>query len=108
MSSDPTAKGFIHSVPGSPNRFAAAFMVNKLHYGFFGNMGSGVPEFACNNAKLTYDDPGDLTTTRFFWGTVGTDDISITLENGPTITGRLNMPVDPSSSLAGTGVWSAN
>jgi hypothetical protein len=70
-------------------------MVNKLHYGFFGNMGSGIPEFACNNAKLTYDDPGDLTTTRFFWGTVGTDDISITPENGPMITGRLNNASEP-------------
>ena len=67
MSSDSTTKGFIHSIPGSPNRFAAALMVNNLHYGFFGNMGSDVPEFACHNAKLTYDDPGDLTPTRFFW-----------------------------------------
>jgi len=102
------AKGFINSVAGSSGRFAAGFMINNLLYGFSGDMGSGVPEFACYNAKLTYDDRGDLTTTRFFWGTVGMDDISFTVENGPVISGRLNMPVSPSSSVAGTGVWTAD
>jgi len=103
-----TAKGFINSVPGASGRFAAGFMINKLLYGFSGNLGSGVPEFASYNATLTYEDQGDLTTTRFFWGTVGRDDISFAVENGPVISGRLNMPVSPASSVVGTGVWAAN
>lgn len=102
------AKGFINSVSGASGRFTAGFMVNGLLYGFSGNMGSGVPEFQCSNATLTYEDGGDLTTTRFFWGALTINDITITIDNGPTISGKLNMPIDPPTSVAGTGIWTAN
>jgi len=100
-----SVEGTINTVPDSSGGFVAAFSINGLAYTFSGNMGADVPEFVCSQAKLTYDDPSDLSTRRFFSGTVGKTDINITIENGPTITGKLDNAVDTETAAAGTGVW---
>ena len=81
-------------------------MVNGSLYNFSRDVGSNVPVNSCNNARLTYEDKGDLTARRFFWGTVG-DNITITIENGVTINGKLDMPIHPPSSVGGSGIWTA-
>ena len=103
-----TAKGFIKTVPGAAGRFSASFSVNKILYNASGSFATSVPEFTCSNAKLTYDDIGDLTSTRSFSGRVGDTDIALTFDIGPTITGKLNMPIDPPSSVSGSAVWTQN
>jgi hypothetical protein len=100
-----SVEGSINSVPDSSGGFVAAFTINGLAYTYFGYMGSDVPSFICGHAKLTYDEAGDLTTRRFFEGNVGKTDINITIENGPTIFGKLDQPLDTSSATAGTAVW---
>jgi hypothetical protein len=103
-----SAKGFIHSVPGAAGRFASSFSINKILYNASGSFATSVPEFTCSNAKLTYDDIGDLTSTRSFSGRVGDTDIALTFDIGPTITGRLNMPINPPSTVSGSVVWTQN
>ena len=103
-----TAKGFINSVPGAAGRFASSFAINKILYNASGSFATSVPEFTCSNAKLTYDDIGDLTSTRSFSGRVGDTDIALTFDIGPTITGRLNMPINPPSTVSGSAVWTQN
>lgn len=61
-----TASSLINNAPDASGRFMAGFMINMLLDDFSENMGSGIQEFACYNAKLTYDDQGKLTMTRFF------------------------------------------
>ena len=100
-----SVEGSINSVPNSSGGFVAAFSINGLAYTFSGNMGSDVPTFTCGHAKITYDEVGDLATRRFFEGNVGKTDINITFENGPTIDGKLDKPLDTSSATAGTGIW---
>jgi hypothetical protein len=103
-----SAKGFINSVPGASGRFVASFYVNNLAYNVSGSFASSVPEFLCSNAKLSYDDIGDLTSTRSFFGRVSDTDIAFTFDNGPTIIGRLNLPINPPSMVSGSVVWTQN
>jgi hypothetical protein len=77
-------------------------------YNASGSFATSVPDFYCTNAKLSYDDIGDLTSTRSFSGRVGGNDITLTFDNGPTITGRLNMPINPPSTVSGSAVWTQN
>jgi hypothetical protein len=103
-----SAKGFINSVPSAGGRFSTSFYVNKMLYNASGSFASTVPQFSCSNATLKYNDIGDLTSTRSFSGRVGIDDIELTFDNGPTITGRLNMPINPPSTVSGSAVWTQN
>ena len=103
-----TAKGFITSVPGAAGRFAGAFSINKILYIVSGSFATSVPEFYCSIAKLSWEDIGDLTSTRSFSGRVGETDIVLAFDDGPTITGRLNMPVEPPTTVSGSAVWHQN
>jgi hypothetical protein len=103
-----TAKGFINTVPGASGRFASSFSINKILYNASGSFATSVPEFYCSNAKLSYDDVGDLTSTRSFSGRVGETDIALTFDIGPTITGKLNLPINPPSTVSGSAVWTQN
>ena len=103
-----SAKGFIRSVPGAAGRFASSFSINKILYNASGSFATSVPEFNCHNAKLTYGDVGDLTSTRSVSGRIGETDIALTFDNGPTIAGRLNMPINPPSAVSGSAGWTQN
>ena len=105
-----SSKGFISSVPGAADRFGSSFYVknSKVMYNASGTFKSAVPEFESYNATVKYDDVGDLTSTRSFAGRVGLDDIELTFDNGPIISGRLNMPIDPATTVSGSGVWTEN
>jgi len=95
-----SAKGFINSIPGASGRFTTSFYVNhSIFYDTSRNFVSTVPEFYCSNATLKYEDVGDITSTRSFSARVDINDISLTSENGPTVTGKLNMPINPPSCL---------
>ncbi|KIM49784.1 hypothetical protein M413DRAFT_48466, partial [Hebeloma cylindrosporum] len=83
-------------------RFASSFAINGILYNASGSFASSVPEFTCSNAKLTYDDIGDLTSTRSFSGRVGETDIGLTFDIGPVISGKLNMPINPASTVSGS------
>jgi len=102
----PTAEGFIKSSSGG--RFVATFTVEGLSYNFVGASSSGAPPFTCNEATLTYTAMKQLSATRIFDGKLGPNTVSITLANGPVISGTLDMPINPGSSLSGSGVWSQN
>jgi len=90
-----SAKRFINSVPRAAGRFAPSFSINKILYNASGIFTTSVPDFTCSNAKLTYNDIGDLTFGKSFSGRVGDTDIALTFDIGPTITGRLNVPIGP-------------
>lgn len=61
-----------------------------------------VPEFHAYEARVKYDDVGDLTSTRSFAGRVGMSDIELTFHNGPVIRGRLNMPIGYPTAVSGS------
>ena len=103
-----SAKGFIRSVPGAAGRFASSFSINKILYNASESFATSVPEFNCHNAKFTYGDVGDLTSTRSVSGRIGETDIALTFDNGPTIAGRLNMPINPPSTVSCSAGWTQN
>lgn len=77
-------------------------------YNASGTFKSSVPEFESYTATVKYNDVGDLTSTRSFAGRVGQDDLVLTFDNGPVISGRLNMPIDPATTVSGSAVWTEN
>ncbi|PWI64477.1 hypothetical protein PCL_09632 [Purpureocillium lilacinum] len=94
----PTASGFIKSVPGG-NKFTACFVIDGIQYHFSGNFNPSVQGFISNEATLDYSTEGQLTTQRDFDGKIGTHDVRFVIANGPTISGRLNMPINPDSRV---------
>ncbi|RYP76679.1 hypothetical protein DL771_001601 [Monosporascus sp. 5C6A] len=103
----PTANGFIKSVAGG-NKFTATFVIDDIQYHFSGNFNPAVQEFTSNEATLTYDSVGQMTTQRDFEGKIGTETITLTVKNGPTINGPLNLPINPASRVSGSGTWAQN
>ncbi|KAI1157493.1 hypothetical protein F5B18DRAFT_644874 [Nemania serpens] len=103
----PSASGFIKSVGGG-SKFTATFLIDDIQYHFSGNFNPTVQDFTANEASLEYVNLGQLTTLRTIEGKVGTEDISISIKNGPKISGPLNMPINPASRISGTGTWAQN
>lgn len=101
----PTAQGFIRTAFGTGSKFSSSFVVDGLNYTFSGTLSPAVQEFMCSNATLTYTSVSQLTASRSFGGRVGTTDVNLVLDNGPTIVGPLDMPISPASSLSGSGIW---
>ncbi|KAF8962443.1 hypothetical protein BDZ97DRAFT_1662864 [Flammula alnicola] len=102
----PSADGFIKSTAGG--RFAATFVIDDLMYNFSGSFASSVPAFSCNTASLSYNAVRQLNSTRSFDGRVGPTTVELRVANGPIITGVLDMPLSPGSTVSGSGVWTQN
>lgn len=103
----PTASGFVRSA-ASGTKFTASFTIDDLLYTFAGSLTPSVQEFSCNNAELEYSSVGALTATRSFDGKIGSKDIRISAGNGPKITGTLDSPIHPASTVSGNGSWTQN
>ncbi|KAF9460262.1 hypothetical protein BDZ94DRAFT_1266402, partial [Collybia nuda] len=84
------------------------FIIDEIQYSFVGSIAPSVQPFNCSNAVLTYGSVDDLTTSRAFEGQVGVTKITVTIENGVTISGRLNMQLSPATSIFGGGTWTSN
>jgi len=102
----PTADGFIKSNSGG--RFVATFTIDGASFNFSGAFSSSAPPFTCNEATLTYTATNQIASSRLFEGRLGPNNVTFTLANGPVISGTLDMPINPGSSLSGSGVWSEN
>ncbi|KAH9479064.1 hypothetical protein JR316_0007641 [Psilocybe cubensis] len=103
-----TAQGRVTGTSGT--RFTATFVLpdTGMQVNFLGNFSSSIQTFNCSNATLTYTDNNQITATRQFDGQLGTNNLKLTLMNGPVIEGVLDMPISPPSSVAGSGVWAIN
>ncbi|KHN94783.1 uncharacterized protein MAM_07379 [Metarhizium album ARSEF 1941] len=101
----PVANGFIRTVAGG-NKFTSTFIIDDTQYHFSGNFNPPVQEFMSNDARLEYESPEQLTTHQGFDGKIGTSDTLLSIQNGPSITGHLNMPISPASRVCGSGTWS--
>ncbi|THH21463.1 hypothetical protein EW146_g106 [Bondarzewia mesenterica] len=103
----PTATGFIKTVsPGT--KFTASFTIDDLLYTFAGSLSPSVQNFESNQVTLEYNSIGQLTTRRPFEGKIGKDDFNLTLGNGPKISGTLDTPIDPASTVSGSATWTQN
>ncbi|KAH9478710.1 hypothetical protein JR316_0009170 [Psilocybe cubensis] len=103
-----TAQGSISAT--SSTRFTATFVLpgSGLQANFAGDFSSSVQTFNSANAVVTYNKESDLTGTREFSGQIGVTNIKLTLTNGVTIQGILDMPISPADSVSGSGVWDQN
>ncbi|KAG0248009.1 hypothetical protein DFQ27_001293, partial [Actinomortierella ambigua] len=99
-----TAYGQVRTIAGGI-RFTSSFYINGLQYRFDGNLSPAVPDLSSRKATLKYESTEQLFATRVFSGTIGIEDFELTLVNGPVISGRLDVPVDRKSSVAGAGRW---
>ncbi|EKM51149.1 uncharacterized protein PHACADRAFT_199982 [Phanerochaete carnosa HHB-10118-sp] len=98
-----TAKGTV--VANQQDGFQATFTTaDGFTRTFSATINPTVGEFKIDNARLAYNDEDQLTGTDNYYGTIGTD-LNITLGKGPTITGRLVIPIDPTNSINGSGPW---
>lgn len=93
----------------SANRLIFVFVINSLQRTFTSTVSPGLQAFTATNVFLTYSELDDLTSTRTYKGRIGVDDLDLTWDNGPTVTGKLNPPgISPASSVNGTGAWEEN
>ena len=93
----------------SANRVTAVFVIEEIQRTFSANVSPSIQAFTSNSATLTYDTVEQLTSTRSYSGRIGTNTYELTLDNGPKITGGLNVPgLSPANTVAGTGVWEEN
>lgn len=98
-----SATGSIKST--SSNCFSATFTIDEIVFNFSRSFASSMPAFICNAATLEYAELQDLTLTRSFDGQVGCTKVLITIDNGATISGNLNMPISFGSTVPGSGIW---
>ncbi|KAI0864730.1 hypothetical protein F4860DRAFT_463274 [Xylaria cubensis] len=99
-----TAKGTV--THPSANRVIFMFM---LQYTFIAIVNPSIQPLTANNLTLTYSDVDDLTTTRSFSGRIGTNDLQLKWDNGPKVTGTLNVPgLSPASTVNCSGAWEQN
>ena len=99
-----TAAGTITSI--SNTSFKALFVINQSKYTYTADIDPSVTQFSSSNVTLTYDSEDELTGTHSYSGQIGIDDITLNLDNGPTITGQLDPPgVDPAVTVIGGGAW---
>ncbi|KAG9251963.1 uncharacterized protein F5Z01DRAFT_259407 [Emericellopsis atlantica] len=101
----PSAPGFVKSVTGG-SKFIATFIIDDIQFHFSGNLDLPVEEFTCNEASLEYGDMEQLATRQNFDGEVGTEELQLTLSNGPKITGSFMFPINSASNISGSGMWS--
>lgn len=101
-----TATGSIKSA-GSGTKFNGQFFINGIEFDFTGDMDPSVASFSVTRATLTYSSTQDLTGTRFLDGQIGPTNVSISLFNGPTITGKLDTAFGEAdtSTIVGSGTW---
>ncbi|EKM51151.1 uncharacterized protein PHACADRAFT_213044 [Phanerochaete carnosa HHB-10118-sp] len=85
----------------------AKFTVEEIKYTFDGSLNGDI-EFTADNATLTYNDKDQLTGYKNYYGTLEGNMIRITFENGVTITGTLEQPVNPVTDVNGGGTWLVN
>ena len=99
-----TAPGRIECADGK--NLVATFVIDKVDYPFTATVAPSLQPFSSNNATLTYNAVSDLTAARSYQGRVGTDDFTLTLDNGPVMAGKLNAPgINPASLVSGKGTW---
>ena len=110
MSSPPLkATGTIQSVHGASGHFSASFYINEMLYSFSGRFDTAIEDYICKNATLEYTNISQLVSSQdIISGTVGKTDITLTLSNGPTISGPLDAPINTSNPVKGTGMWTQN
>ena len=88
------------------NRATATFVINNAQYTFTGIFTPSVGPFTSRDCNLTYIQEADLKSVHSFNGVIGTNDFSLTLNNGQTIIGILNDPgVIPPVNVMGSGSW---
>ncbi|KAF5330329.1 hypothetical protein D9619_005166 [Psilocybe cf. subviscida] len=92
--------GFIRSST-SGARFLGSFIANNQSYLVAGSFSSSVPPFKSSAAQLRFDDAESLSGTKQLDGVVGSDKIKLTIGDGATITGKLDVPIHPASSVVG-------
>ncbi|KAK8031882.1 hypothetical protein PG990_001616 [Apiospora arundinis] len=100
----PTAKGIFSRTQNT--LITASFVIDEIQWDYIMTISSSIVAFTSNSAELTYKDLDELTSTRPFNGTIGRNDFSLLLNNGPTIKGSLNSPGMPERvTVDGTGKW---
>ena len=91
----------------SSNDFASLFTDSTgINHRFTFNALPDQPKFTAK-IELTFDTEAQLTGTRFISGTVGKSKVNLTLGNGPSITGALEVSIGEESSINGNGQWAS-
>ncbi|OCH85046.1 hypothetical protein OBBRIDRAFT_343640 [Obba rivulosa] len=90
------------------NKFIGSFTVNGVKRNVSGNLSDSIQSWQCSQATLDYESVGHNTSTRDFSGTIGTDEISLTFTNGPTIKGTLDQKLTLATSVMGSATWESD
>ncbi|MFF8931572.1 hypothetical protein ACF1AO_30390 [Streptomyces longwoodensis] len=101
----PNAQGTVRCQDGS--RIEAVFTLDEgIRLAFAGSVSPRGAAWESGEATLTYSSEGDLTGQRVFKGSVSRDNVSLELDNGPTLEGRLKPPgVGTPQAFTGSGTW---
>ncbi|KAK6540308.1 hypothetical protein TWF694_009114 [Orbilia ellipsospora] len=100
----PRAGGIIKG--GSTSAISAEFEIHNHKYHFTGTLSSDYVPFSCLNATIEYDSASMLNSSEIeFHGNLESFSMTITMDNGPKIHGRLDKPVSSTTAISGTGSW---
>ena len=89
------------------NDFDAQFTDSAgINHRFTFNALPDQPKFTAK-VELTFDTEAQLTGTRFISGTVGKSKVNLTLGNGPTIKGTLEVSIGVVSLFNENGQWAS-
>ncbi|KAI0521229.1 hypothetical protein F5B22DRAFT_643956 [Xylaria bambusicola] len=87
------------------HKITAIFMIDGVQRQFIGQLNGATREFTSMNATIQYGDLNQLLGQHTFNGLLGPVHITLHFENSTTISGSLDVPVEPVSQIVGTGNW---
>jgi hypothetical protein len=87
-----------------PETLLATFFVEDTEYRFVAHLFEPFPIFQCDEASISYDDPGQLFSNKEFQGTVQDGQININLRDGVNIAGSI-LPEFDIGKIRGAGRW---
>lgn len=89
--------------PG-PENLVVIFTIEDVQYTFASNLSFPLPPFQAEEARISYEHPGQLISSKNFHGTLQEGQLNITLDDGVNITATIQPPLDI-GPIDGDGFW---
>ncbi|KAH7259369.1 uncharacterized protein BKA55DRAFT_505478 [Fusarium redolens] len=86
-----------------PALYQTSQIIDGSPHIFAGNYSPPTQPFNSNNATLEYQSVGSLQAFQQFHATIGSSEVTISLNYGTTIKGPLDFPISPPSRVDGSG-----
>jgi hypothetical protein len=100
-----TASGMV--LQPDPQNLLVVVVVEDVQYTFASQLNIPLPSFQGREARISYEHPGQLNSSKAFQGTLQEGQLNITLNDGVQITAAIEPPLDI-GPVVGSGRWEAS